>query len=254
MDWYTINFLSAEERTKSRLDTIADKGGIVGVMQEGFACQRGEQWEAHGYRAVWMATKGVGNAGTLVLTAQPGTPQDGRLARGQAAKIAAMVEEKGVDACLRDGIYNGDERPFPGEGIISTDWGWRTKNYIPFPLTEWRTRVTLVPRSEQARWMYLHARYERILDMLENFNEKTARSVWAALFASSARRIAATDEAILFAARTSHLPASAWDRHPPYSHAAAAAWADRWAVLAPVKLDDWVSAKMLNETPARYPR
>lgn len=40
---------------------------------------------------------------------------------------------------------------------------------------------------------------------------------------------------------------SAWDRNPPQSYAAASAWASRWAVVAPDKLDDWAVAKRLNE-------
>jgi len=250
MDFHKQDFLSAAERTKNRLDSIADSGGVVGTLMDGFSTIRGDEWEAHGYRAAWVATKGVGNSGVLVLMAEPGTPQAARLVRGRIQALRKFVDAKTLPVCLKDGIYNGDERPFPADGVLDSEWGFRTKHYIPLPSTDRKTSVRLVPRSESARVLYLHARYDRIMDRFEQFNpfdERVAKAVWAALLRAGDKRISATDDVILFAARTVHLPTSAWDRNQPQSHAAASAWATRWAVVAPDKLDDWVVAKRLNE-------
>ena len=240
-------YLSESEKTRENLDRIAREGGFLGGMLAGFASLRPDDWTAHGYTTTWVATNGVGNEGSQYLVAvDPKSPQAKLIAYGQAARVRAMVEKYGVERCLQDGnIYDGRETVAPQSGIIDDDWAFATDHYIPFPSTNWRTRIRLVPRSASARLLYLHARYEKIISE-GDYDQRIARAVWRLLNIASKARTSATNSEVAYAARTAHLTASSWDRHPPYSHAAAEAWARKWNTDAPGKLAYWPVAKKLH--------
>ena len=103
------SYLSEHERTRENLDRIAKSGGFLGGMLAGFASLRPDDWEAHGYKTVWVATNGVGNEGSQYLVAvDPTSPHAELIAYGQSAQVRAMVEKYGVERCLQDGnIYDG---------------------------------------------------------------------------------------------------------------------------------------------------
>jgi hypothetical protein len=158
-----------------------------------------------------------------------------------------MVEKYGVERCLADGnIYDGRETVVPKNGVIDENWAFSTEHYIPFPSTNWRTRIRLVPRTPEARLQYMHSRYERIIADAGDYDQTFARAVWRALETASRTKTSATNAEIAYAARTSYLPLSAWQRHEPYSHAAAEAWARKWSTEQPGKLAYWGVAKRIH--------
>ncbi len=258
MDFYKQNFLSPEERTKDRLDAIADDhGGVIGTLMDGSYGIRGDEWDAHGYRARWVATQGVGNSGSLVLFADKGTPEHKRLSKGQAKRVEQMLAQAGgPEAVLRSGgrIYDGRERMFPKWMWLSEDWAAVASSYIPFPSTESKTKVCLVPLSEEAKLLAEHAQYERVLDRIEEeVKEITWRkppslpALWklVQLAKLSIGNLRHGDDLLLVAAMNYHIPESAWDRTSPTSNAGMEAWSTRWAARCPFKLADWPLVKEL---------
>lgn len=148
-------------------------------------------------------------------------------------QLQALLAEQGLDSCLMQGhIYKGTEWRLAERGVFDDDWGWKARHYIPFPDTKWRTKVVLVPRSVEARNRWLHARYERVMDMLAadglTFSSTLARECWKLVCENDQRELGSfSEEGLRIALLNRHLPACAWDRPAPTSHAAADAFSTR---------------------------
>ena len=254
---HEVTFLSETERTQERLNAIADQGGCVGGLVDGFAQVRGEPWSAHGYKAVWVATEGVGNSGALFLTAEPGTAQAERLEAGQRKLLQDMLAEAGgpenVLRAHKGCIYQGRERPYPERLRLCADWGAVTKTKVAFPSTNYRTRVVLVPLSTEAQLIYEHAQYERVLDEIERvMGEEPGRyrtcglpTLWKLVQLGRNSDIRATDEILVAAALSYSIPDLAWDRSPPTSNKGCEAWAERWGGRLARYVNDWPRVREL---------
>jgi hypothetical protein len=239
-DFFETQLLPESERTKANLDAIADHGGRIGYISEGYAC-RGEPWSAHGYTARWFDTAGVGNQGSLWLMAEPGTPQARRLEQGQVKHLLARIKDAGgFEACCDNGalIWEGRHRPYPEKGRLDDEWGFRSRTFW-----DWRspgcatTRVWLAPLSRRSVDRLNHARWKRVIALLEKESPVTTaqhRLAWAIAQMGRVR-----DDLAAAAVANSHLPAAAWDRDPPRSNAAVDAWCSKWQAIAPRRVDEW---------------
>jgi len=150
--------LGARDLTQKDLDLIALDGGVVGSIGYGFAQPDHEIPARHGYGFRWINTKGMGNHGTLILTAKSARAAEYL----RTGRIDALMGNHGIDRVLatriehaRRGVKYGREHAvvqcvidyahvdwesFPGVGGGASEWARRW--HIDAPLS--------MPRLEAA--------------------------------------------------------------------------------------------------------
>ena len=90
------------EMTAAELHCIALAGGEVGSIAYGYTVRGKLPDERHGYGFAWVATGGMGNCGTLVLT--PRSPEASEYLR--QGKVAAIMRDHGLDYADADALYS----------------------------------------------------------------------------------------------------------------------------------------------------
>ena len=88
--------------TQEELNRIALAGGEVGSIGYGYTVRGKLPEQRHGYGFAWIATGGMGNCGTLVLT--PRSPWAAEYIR--QGKIAMIMRDHGLDYAEADALYS----------------------------------------------------------------------------------------------------------------------------------------------------
>jgi hypothetical protein len=98
------NSFGVENMSQRQLNEIAlNKGGVVGSFSYGYDLRDHDLPEAiHGYGCRWIGTQGMGNCGTLVLTAKSAQAAE-YLRQG---KVKAFMERYDLSYVEADNLYD----------------------------------------------------------------------------------------------------------------------------------------------------
>lgn len=93
--------LNVSKMTEDELNHIAlNEGGVVGLIGGGYALPEKEPAPRHGYRFIWINSRGLGNRGTLVIK---GTTQVTKEYLRQGA-IKKLMQEYNLDYKSADAL------------------------------------------------------------------------------------------------------------------------------------------------------
>lgn len=94
--------LGVSGMSRDDLNQIALAGGYVGGIGYGYACRGALPRERHGYGFRWIATGGMGNCGSLVLT--PRSKEAAEYLR--QGKVQQIIADHGLDYADADAMYS----------------------------------------------------------------------------------------------------------------------------------------------------